>query len=39
MELGGNWKVATINGKVTMIITKVATIENLEQHIKNGRID
>ena len=46
MELGGNWIVARITGKVAMIIeevatildivarknTKVATIENLEQH-------
>jgi hypothetical protein len=28
-ELGGNWIVATITGKVAMIITKVARIKNL----------
>jgi len=42
-ELGGNWIVAMITGKVAMILEivaminlKVATIENLEQLIKNG---
>ena len=31
-ELGGNWIVAMILEIVAMINTKVATIENLEQH-------